>query len=106
MRALGEAVAHLPWLAPCAASLLTLARAPAQAAWAQMRCDPGAMLLVVRQTTASLAAGPGALSPALLRDPALLDGALHFLAMRCTDQPTPDFVDWSQPALAPIYETS
>src|SRR5205809_1689572 len=88
--ALGEAVAHLPWLSPCAASLVTLARSPGAAAWVRVRLDPGAVLLVVRQATPTLAVPTLSFFPALLQDPAILEGALHHLRhdYDC-------FVDWS-----------
>jgi two-component system, NtrC family, sensor kinase len=73
--ALGEAVTHLTWLPPRATSLVALARAPI-AAWAEVRSDPGAVLLVAR------AAAAGALPsffPALLHDPAILEAALRHL---------------------------
>jgi two-component system, NtrC family, sensor kinase len=106
MRALGEAVAHLPWLAPRAASLLALARAPAPTAWEEMRLDPGAVLLVVRRTAAAaLASGPAALSPARLEDPAVLHGALSLLEASA-GPPTAGFVDWTQPGLRPVYQFS
>jgi two-component system NtrC family sensor kinase len=73
--ALGEAVTHLAWLSPRAASLVALARSPA--AWLEVRTDPAAVLLVAR-------AAPAARSlpfffPALLHDPAVLDAALRHL---------------------------
>src|SRR5438105_4767739 len=38
--ALGEAATQLPWLCPCASSLLALACQPAAAAWQEVRDDP------------------------------------------------------------------
>jgi signal transduction histidine kinase len=107
MRALGEAATQLPWLSPCAASLAALARAPA-AAWLAVRRDPGAVLLIVRQTAPSLTSPALSFFPSLLRDPAILEGSLRFLA------PVPGargpesacFVDWNQPAVRPVYEAS
>jgi two-component system NtrC family sensor kinase len=111
MRALGEAATQLPWLSPCTASLVALARAPAPAAWEMVRGDPGAVLLIVRQTAASLAVPALSFFPALLRDPAILEGALRFLraeARAATREPEREagFVDWQQPALRPIYDAS
>ena len=74
---LGQASCDLPWLSPCTASLLALARLPAAAAWAEIRFDPGAVLLVVRQSTAALSAPNVAAFPLLLDNPALLDGAMR-----------------------------
>ncbi len=93
--ALGEAATHLPWLSPCADSLVALARAPGASAWSQVRLDPGAVLLVARQAVAP----PGLpCFPALLLDPSVLEGAVRHLR-----QPDPDFVDWNQPAVLPVY---
>ena len=50
--ALGEAATQLPWLSPCAASLLALARLPAASAWAEVRSDPAAVLLISSQCAA------------------------------------------------------
>lgn len=115
MRALGEAATHLPWLSPCAASLLALARAPTAAAWLEVRSDPGAVLLILRQSTASLETAETSFYPALLRDPDILDAAVHFLSAEQThgtggavsgSSALPGFVDWNQPALQPIYLAS
>jgi len=92
MTALGEAVTHLPWLAPSAASLAALAR-PGPATWSAVRADPGAVLLVVR--SAACATLPVAL-PAALHDPALLAHALQRL-----DQP--ESIDWSRPEAQTVY---
>jgi signal transduction histidine kinase len=73
--ALGEAVTHLAWLRPRAASLVALARTPA--AWPQVRTDPAAVLLVAH--TAPAARSLPVFFPALLHDPAVLDAALHHL---------------------------
>jgi two-component system NtrC family sensor kinase len=78
--ALGEAATQLPWLCPCASSLLALARKPAAAAWAEVRDDPGAVLLIVRQSARVLGPGPVFLSPMLLRDSAILKGAIRLLS--------------------------
>src|SRR4051812_28384230 len=72
--ALGDAAVHLPWLSPCAASLVALTGAPAAARWSEVRADPGAVLLLLRQ-------GDTASAPvtAQLRSPALLTTAADFL---------------------------
>jgi signal transduction histidine kinase len=95
--ALGEAATHLPWLSPCADTLVGLARTPEEA-WAQVRTDPGAVLLVARQAAASPALP---CFPALLLDPAVLEGALAHVR-----NPGPGFVDWNQPAARPVYHAS
>ena len=95
MTALGEAVTHLPWLAPCAASLAALAR-PGPAVWSIVRADPGAVLLLVR-------AGGAAPSPARLAAD-LHDPALLTLALRLLDQP--ESIDWSRAEAQPIYHAA
>lgn len=92
--ALAAAATHLPWLSPCAASLVRLARAWTPSAWGEVRHDPGCVLLLLRQTHP-------AIHVSLLETPrktAVLEGALRFLA-----RPGPGFVDWSEPSLRPIY---
>ena len=49
MKALGEAATHLAWLCPSAASLVALARSPTATVWQEVRDDPGAVLLILRQ---------------------------------------------------------
>jgi signal transduction histidine kinase len=97
---LGEA-ANLPWLSPCAASLVALARAPTPAVWEAVRCDPGAVLLLLRYALPP-AAPPGlSFFPSLLTDPAPLEAALRHLA-----EPGPDAVDWDRPVCRPVYDAS
>jgi signal transduction histidine kinase len=97
--ALGEGIARLPWLAPGAAALVALAKGASHATWREVRPDPGAVLLIVRQTTATLTSPALSFFPALLYEPAICTEALRQL-----DQP--GFVDWSQPATQPIYHAS
>jgi two-component system, NtrC family, sensor kinase len=117
--ALGELVTQLPWLSPGAASLLALARLPATSAWSQVRLDPGAVLLVLRQTCRTLGSGSLSFFPAVLRDPAILEGAVHFLHPDSGPRGSPGcpnpaadvaaadgFVDWNQPVVRPVYEAS
>lgn len=122
MKALGEAATHLPWLCPCAASLRALARAPTGATWAQVRADPGAVLLILRQTAAQLVSPDVVFFPALLREPAVLEGAVQFLTAggrtRNADRQPPfhssllhsrslsAFVDWSEPTVERIYQAT
>src|SRR5436305_1204698 len=73
--ALGDAAIHLPWLSPCAASLVALTRAPTATLWSEVRADPGCVLLMLRH-----GAAPGATAVAdWLREPAVLDAAAHHL---------------------------
>jgi two-component system NtrC family sensor kinase len=116
--ALGEAASQLPWLSPCAASLLALARAQSTETWEQVRNDPGAVLLIVRQTAQTPAATWASFFLSSLQDPAILDGAVRFLSgesgLRARDAPSaselvsafPCFVDWSLPAVQPVYQAS
>jgi signal transduction histidine kinase len=99
--ALGEAATQLPWLTPAAASLVALARAPSAAAWDAVCSDPGCVLLLIREAFPR-GAPAGVLSfPAMLGDPAVLEGALRNLARSGAG-----FVDWSQPPLRPVYHAS
>lgn len=94
--ALAEAVMDLPWLAPCAGSLVALVRLPAAAAWVAVRGDPGLVLLWARQS-AAISASPS-FAPCTLQAPSILKQALQFL-----DEPA--FVDWNQPEAASVYRT-
>src|SRR5438270_3633129 len=96
---LGEAAANLPWLSPCAASLVALARAPTPAVWDEVRADPGCVLLLLRHALPPGAPSGLSFFPSLLRDPAPLEAALRHLA-----QPGPGFVDWDQAAFRPVYD--
>lgn len=77
--ALGEAATQLPWLCPCASSLVALARKPAAAAWREVRDDPGAVLLILRQAARTGTSPAPAYFPSLLRDPCLVQGAIRLL---------------------------
>jgi signal transduction histidine kinase len=91
--AVGEAVTHLSWLAPSAASLVALAR-PDAGTWPQIRSDPGAVLLVLRFSQAS--EFQLSLSPALIGDARVLAGAL-------AQWDRPAAADWDDPRIQPIY---
>src|SRR5262249_45479935 len=112
MRALGEAATRLPWLSPCAAALTALARG-ATNAWEAVRHDPGAVLLVVRRT-AALVTPAVSFFPALVHDPAVVEGALEHLdqAVRWDGDAVgrraaaPPFVDWNWPAIQPVYHSA
>lgn len=97
--ALGDAVESLPWLSPCAASLAALARTPTLATWLQVRSDPGAVLLILRQAGADLDTPGRSFFPLLLRDPAVAEGAAAYL-----ENAPPCFVDWGRSPARPIHE--
>jgi signal transduction histidine kinase len=95
--AVGEAVTQLPWLSPCGASLLALARAPAAVAWEQVRYDPGAMVLIVRRAASRLHSPALSFFPALLGDPAILEGAVQQLSSE-------GVLDWEQAATQSVLQ--
>ncbi|MBL8793297.1 MAG: HDOD domain-containing protein [Planctomycetia bacterium] len=98
MNSLGEAVTHLPWLAPCAGSLTALAKAHGAAGlWPVLRRDPGCLLLLAR--FARSAAALSTFAVAQLRDATLLEDSARLLGQ-------PGFVDWRQPRLQPIYNAA
>src|SRR5262245_19981238 len=99
MDALGEAALHLPWLSPCAASLVALARAPTAETWSTVRCDPGCVLLLIRHALPAGAPSRSSFWVALVRDPAPLEAALHRL-----QHPGPGFVNWGQPEGRAVYQ--
>jgi two-component system NtrC family sensor kinase len=126
--ALGDAATQLPWLCPCASSLLALAHQPAAAAWLDVREDPGAVLLVVRQAGRAFRSPSESSFPTLLRDPAVLQAAVRFLmetrgeppsepakentfafapSCNAARKPAPacaGFVDWSRPGCSEVYQ--
>ncbi|HLW64114.1 MAG TPA: ATP-binding protein [Gemmataceae bacterium] len=96
----GEAVAHLPWLSPGVAALTRLTRPHSSTLWQQLRVDPGAVLLLLRNLPSEAPPNLKILEAAL-RSPDLLDLARQNL----TDHAA-GFVDWSNPAVRPVYEAS
>lgn len=102
VRAPGELATHLAWIPPRTASLLALARLPAPAAWARLRSDPGAVLLVVR--SAGNPAGTPARYPQCLSDGAIPAEALRLLdeTLNLGDSELFESVDWELPARQPI----
>ena len=89
----GEAAIDLPWLSPCAATLVALARAPTASLWDDVRGDPAGVLLLLRHTPADIS---GTVLAACLRSADALQTALPLLA-------GPGFIDWHDPGLFPIY---
>src|SRR5690348_5555690 len=98
---LGERASQLPWLSPCAASLVALARAPTVAAWEEIRPDPGCVLLLLREALPRRSVSGISFFPALLTEPAVLEAALRRLEDGAAGQ-----IDWSEPGLRPIYRAS
>ena len=85
MKALGEAAVDLPWILPCASSLVGLTRPDAASVWSEVRFDPGCVLLLARFADSS------PFTSALQQTP-ILERALSWLS-----QGDDHFVDWSQP---------
>jgi signal transduction histidine kinase len=100
-----EAVARLAWLAPGAASLVALARAPAEGLWPRLSRDPGAVLLLARRVAALAPDAPPSRvsfsAPALLTDAGLIEEALRLL-----DGPAAGFVDWTAPGVRTVYDAA
>jgi signal transduction histidine kinase len=96
----GEAVAHLPWLSPGVAALTRLTRSHSSTLWLQLRIDPGAVLLLLRNLPTEAPPNLKILETAL-RVPDLLDLARQNLNDHVTGH-----VDWSTPSVRPVYEAS
>jgi two-component system NtrC family sensor kinase len=103
MKALGEAALQLPWLCPCAESLLALTQAPGAAVWGRVRPDPGCVLLLVRHALPPATVSGLSLFPALLRDAAVLDAARAYLGDRAASAA---WVSWDRPEVRPVYQAA
>jgi signal transduction histidine kinase len=111
--AVGEAAARLPWLSPGAASLVALGRLPFADAWAQVRTDPGAVLLLLRYGQRRQPPGvrrqeSGVRNQSrswLTPESCILTPVLE-AALRHLDAAGPGFVDWQRPAVQPVYQAS
>src|SRR5947209_6283494 len=95
---LAEAASQLPWLSPCAASLVALARAPTAAVWDEVRFDPGCVLLLLRHAPTD---GPSWSPLSLLQNTAALDAAVQHLEQRDLG-----FMYWDRPALRSVQDAS
>jgi two-component system NtrC family sensor kinase len=96
MKALGEAALDLPWLPPCAASLVALTRTQPASIWKQVRGDPGAVALLLRACTSSDGAPLAALpEPGVL---ALAQDLLHTTSTPLTD--------WRRPGLYRVLQVA
>jgi signal transduction histidine kinase len=95
--------------------LLALARSPAGSAWSEIRKDPAALLLVVRQTAHTLTSPSVSFFPSVLRDPVILRGALQFMnAEEPARQRLSDaggvchstcFIDWGRGSNLRVHKT-
>src|SRR5262249_15000489 len=101
MTPLAEAACELPWLAPCAGSLVALTRSASGRLWPMLRSDPGLVLLLLRQATPAVTASALSFYPSLLNDPGVLQ-----LALDCLPAAEGGFVDWTQPTYRPIYRAA
>ena len=101
MRLLADAACELPWLAPCAGSLVALTRQPGGSLWASVRGDPGLVLLLLRQTNQSGPRSASSFYPSQLRNPGVLQ-----LALECLGQTEIAFADWKIPQVQPIYRAA
>lgn len=94
MKPLGEAAMDLPWLSPCAHSLLALARSPIACAWEQLRADPGLVLLICRA---------GRAKPILFDAPScdarVLAASLRYLRSSAGA----GFVNWAESEFRDVY---
>lgn len=95
MKAVGDAALGIPWIAPCASSLVSLTR-DGSAAWEKLRVDPGAVLLAARaagnDTSFSIAA--------------ILDGARILEQLQRHLSSSVGWVDWASIDVAPLYQSS
>src|SRR5215470_8902680 len=89
----GEAAVDLPWILPCAGSLVGLTRPDAASVWSQARFDPGLVLLLAR-------ASPSESLSSQLHEKAVLEMALAWLA-----QGRRHFVNWSTPGADHVQRT-
>src|SRR6266851_4905544 len=94
----GEAATHLAWLSPSAASLVALARSPTATIWRQLRGDPGAVLLVLRQSPDHALSSQSFLTAGIHEPAVLLEAA------RLLETLGPSYIDWNEPIVRPIYQ--
>jgi two-component system, NtrC family, sensor kinase len=91
MKPLGEVAVDLPWILPCASSLVGLTRPEAASVWSEARFDPGLVLLLARSADAASFAN-------LLQETQVLEKALTWL-----NQDRLHFVDWNQPGASQVH---
>jgi signal transduction histidine kinase len=84
-----------------------------------VRHDPGVVLLILRQAARAFSSPAFSAFPTVVQDPAVLEGAIRFLAMNGGQEaernpdhgedssfPMTGFVDWNRSALRPVYFAS
>jgi signal transduction histidine kinase len=103
MKALGEDATDLPWLSPCAASLLALTRPPGNGVWSAVRHDPGCVLLLVRHALPGAVASGLSFFPALLREAPALEAAASYLESKAGAR---GWVAWDRPEVRPLYQAA
>ena len=101
MTSLAEAACELPWLAPCAGSLVALARPASGRLWSALRSDPGLVLLLLRQAPPVAATSACSFYSSLLHEPGVLR-----LALECLGADNAAFTDWRHATLQPIYNAA
>jgi signal transduction histidine kinase len=101
MTSLAEAACELPWLAPCAGSLVALTRPASGRLWSALRSDPGLVLLLLRQAPPVAATSACSFYSSLLREPGVLR-----LALECLGADNAAFADWRHATLQPIYKAA
>ncbi len=99
-RALAEAVTHLPWVPPSAASLVALARPHTPATWLLLREDPGAVLLLLRTPSVRRLPPDHFSLPDLIGAPEVLESAAAHLGREGEGR----LPDWSVPGRAAVLE--
>jgi two-component system, NtrC family, sensor kinase len=93
--AVGDAVARLPWICPSAGSLAAMARA--SGAGAEVRADPGAVILLARHASRCPVTANYDFISAVLGQTPVLRSACAYL-----EQPPAGLVDWARPELRPV----
>jgi two-component system, NtrC family, sensor kinase len=94
--------AYLPWLWPDAQALAAIAKPLAPAAWAAIRRDPAALLLVLRQPSAAqFPSSFDAIEQERFLDPRILETALQWF-----QHDRGCWLDWRHTATLPLYETA
>ncbi len=97
----GEPAIHLPWLSPCAASLVLLAKNPVEAVWSRVRFDPGCVLQLLRTRYSQRESpGEGPLFRGLSEQKFLHSCWFHL------HQESIGHVNWNRDPARPLYQSS